>query len=58
MANVRVNQALVAQAQEQWDHAHTLVEEAAVLFEGAVDPVVRDKIARVRSDLGVQGIRS
>jgi DNA-binding SARP family transcriptional activator/predicted negative regulator of RcsB-dependent stress response len=58
MANVRVNQARAAHARKQWDQAYTLVEEAAVLFDGAVDPVVRDKIAGVRSDLGAQGISS
>jgi tetratricopeptide (TPR) repeat protein len=51
MANVRVNQALVAQARNNWDRAHELLEEARTTFGDAVDPVVRDKIVRASAAL-------
>jgi tetratricopeptide (TPR) repeat protein len=52
MANVHVNQALVAQARNRLDRARELVEAARAMFGDAADPVVRDKIARVSAALG------
>jgi DNA-binding SARP family transcriptional activator len=47
MANVRLNQALLAQARNETDRARELLEAARTVFGDASDPVVRDKIARV-----------
>ena len=52
MVNVRVNQALVAQARNKWNRARELLEAARAVFDDAVNPVVRGKIVRVSAELG------
>jgi tetratricopeptide (TPR) repeat protein len=52
IANVRVNQALVAHTRNDLAQAHALLDEAQLVFGDAVDPFVRDKIARYRAELG------
>jgi tetratricopeptide (TPR) repeat protein len=51
IANILVNQALVARARGDLAQARTLVAEAGDLIGDAVDPVVRDRIARYRAQL-------
>jgi len=51
MANVRVNQARVAQARNDRDRARELMAEAQELFGTAANPFVRDKIARISAEL-------
>ena len=51
MANVRVNQAQVAQARSRWDHAHALVDEARTLLGESADPFVRNKVEQIRREL-------
>jgi tetratricopeptide (TPR) repeat protein len=47
MANVRINQALVAQARNETVQARALVEAARDLFGASADPFVGNKIERV-----------
>jgi DNA-binding SARP family transcriptional activator/predicted negative regulator of RcsB-dependent stress response len=54
MANVHVNQALVAQARSRLDRAREHLEAARAVFGDVGDPVVRNKIARVSAELGAQ----
>lgn len=51
MANVKVNQALVARARNDVERARALLDEAQAIFRGAVDPFVHDKIVRYRAEL-------
>ena len=51
IANLRVNQALVARARSELDRARELLAEAQAAFGAAVEPYVRDKIARYRAEL-------
>jgi hypothetical protein len=51
MANVRLNQALLAQVRNKPDRVRELLEAARTVFGDASDPVVRDKIARVDAEL-------
>ena len=51
LANLRINQAYVAQARHDTAGAHMLLSEARELFADAVDPVVRDKLARATAEL-------
>lgn len=55
MANVRVNQALLARVRDDHAQARALLDEAWELFGAAVDPFVRDKIARLSAELGQPG---
>ncbi len=51
VANVRVNQALVARARNDLKQAQALLDEALSVFGDAVEPFVRDKIMRYRAEL-------
>jgi tetratricopeptide (TPR) repeat protein len=51
MANVQTNQAQVALARNDRAQARALLDQAHQLFDGAADPFVRDKIARVSEKL-------
>ncbi len=51
MANVRINQALVAQARNETVQARALVEAARDLFGASADPFVGNKIERVTKAL-------
>jgi hypothetical protein len=51
MANVRVNQALLARARGDRAEARALLDEAQQLFGAAADPFLRDKIARLSAEL-------
>jgi DNA-binding SARP family transcriptional activator len=52
IANLRVNQARVALARSDLTQAHTFLTEAQAVFGDAVDPYVRNKIARYRAEIG------
>jgi tetratricopeptide (TPR) repeat protein len=51
MANVRATQAQVALARDDGAEARALLAEARELFGTAIDPFVRDKIARIGAEL-------
>lgn len=51
IANLRVNQALVARARNDLPRARALLDEAQAIFGAAVEPYVRDKILRYRAQL-------
>ncbi|MBV9787759.1 MAG: AAA family ATPase, partial [Chloroflexi bacterium] len=51
IANLRVNQALVARARNDLPRAHALLDEAQTTFGTAVEPYVRDKILRYRAEI-------
>ncbi|HEY0735618.1 MAG TPA: tetratricopeptide repeat protein, partial [Herpetosiphonaceae bacterium] len=51
IANLRVNQALVARARNDLPRARALLDEAQTTFGAAVEPFVRDKILRYRAEL-------
>jgi DNA-binding SARP family transcriptional activator/tetratricopeptide (TPR) repeat protein len=53
IANIHVNQALVARARHDLAHARTLLAEAQSVFGAAVDPFVWDKIVRYRDELAL-----
>jgi tetratricopeptide (TPR) repeat protein len=51
IANIHVNQAIVARARHDLPQARALLHEAEAVFGTAVDPFVGDKIARYRDEL-------
>ena len=51
MANVRISQALVAQARHNPPQAQTLIEEATMFLGAATDQFVQNRLARVRAAL-------
>lgn len=51
MANVRVSQALVAQARHNRTQAQALIEEAGALFGAATDQFVQNRLARARAEI-------
>lgn len=50
IANLRVNQALVARARNDLPRARALLDEAQTTFGAAVEPFVRDKILRYQAE--------